>query len=288
MCRSMTAFALEGGEADGFTFSWELRSVNHRHLDVFLRLPEQLRFMEGDLRNRVGGMVKRGKVDCILQCRRHATGIGTIKVDQDLARQLIETASGVEGLMSKSAPYSALDVLRWPGVMNEADNDPESLRQPIEALLDATLVKLVAVREREGLQLAAHIQSRCVIMRQQADIARVRLPQVLQGLRDRLTTRLADMGINADPGRLEQEMVFYAQKLDVAEELERLSEHLDEVERVLRGNEPVGRRLDFLMQELNREANTLGSKSADAETSRATVEMKVLIEQMREQIQNIE
>lgn len=288
MSRSMTAFALKTSEADGHAFSWELRSVNHRYLDVSLRLPEALRFLESDLRNRVAGSLKRGKVDCTLQCRRLTAGIGSIKIDQDLARQLIQATASIEGLMATPAPYSALEILRWPGVLGESDNAPESLRRPVESLLDAALLELVAVREREGRQLAAQIQSRCAGMRQQADIARTRLPHVLQGLRERLVARLAELSVNADPGRLEQELVYLAQKLDVAEELDRLAEHLDEVERVLRGNEPVGRRLDFLMQELNREANTLGSKSADAETTRASVEMKVLIEQMREQIQNLE
>ncbi|WP_246598922.1 YicC/YloC family endoribonuclease [Methylogaea oryzae] len=284
----MTGFALEATEAGGFALSWEIRTVNHRYLDVSLRLPEAFRFLEGDLRNRVGGAVKRGKVDCILQCRRQAGGVGEIKVNQALVQSVIRAADGIQGLMAQPAPYSALDVLRWPGVLGEAENEPESLRQPIENLLDQALAALVTARAREGRQLAEQIQSRCVLMRQQAEAAKIRLPQVLQGLRERLVARLAEFSVNADPGRLEQELVFLAQKLDVAEELDRLAEHLDEVERVLRAKEPIGRRLDFLMQELNREANTLGSKSADTETTRASVEMKVLIEQMREQVQNIE
>jgi uncharacterized protein (TIGR00255 family) len=288
MSRSMTGFALETAETAEFAFSWELRSVNHRYLDISLRLPESFRFLESELRQRISAAVRRGKLDCTLQCRRQAAGPGTLKINQDLARQLIQAAAGIETLMAGPAPYSALDVLRWPGVLGEADNDPESLRQPIETLLDKALASLVTVREREGRQMAAQIQSRCAAMRQQADIARTRLPQVLQSLRERLLTRLAELSASLDSGRLEQELVFLTQKLDVAEELDRLAEHLDEVERVLAGKEPVGRRLDFLMQELNREANTLGSKSADVETTRASVEMKVLIEQMREQIQNLE
>ncbi|TAN48111.1 MAG: YicC family protein [Methylococcaceae bacterium] len=295
MCRSMTAFALAEGKAGESAFTWELRSVNHRYLDVNLRLPEQFRLWEGDLRQRMAGVLKRGKVDGTLQCRCLGAGDEAIRLNQDLLRQVLQAADAVSRQMLQPAPFSALDVLRWPGVIGEKDDgldtqnsDAESLRLSVESLLDSALAELVVVREREGRQLAAQIQMRCELLRQQTAIAKNRLPQVLQGMRDRLMARLAELNVNADTGRLEQELVFLAHKLDVAEELDRLTEHLDEVERVLAADEPVGRRLDFLMQELNREANTLGSKSADVETTRVSVEMKVLIEQMREQIQNIE
>lgn len=295
MCRSMTAFALAEGKAGEFSFTWELRSVNHRYLDVSLRLPEQFRLWEGDLRQRAAAVLKRGKIDATLQYRRQDSGNETIRLNQDLLRQVLQATDSISRQMLQPASFSALDVLRWPGVIGEKDDElgvhngeADNLRRFVESLLDQALAELVKVREREGRQLAGQIQARCVLLRRQTDIARTRLPQVLQSLRDRLTARLAELSVNADPGRLEQELVFLAHKLDVAEELDRLIEHLDEVERVLAVDEPVGRRLDFLMQELNREANTLGSKSADVETTRVSVEMKVLIEQMREQIQNLE
>jgi uncharacterized protein (TIGR00255 family) len=284
----MTAFAASEGESSGFHLGWEIRTVNHRHLDIALRLPEPFRALEPELRARITQHLKRGRVEATLQCRRGAEAAEIPAVNLELARRLIDAIHQVEPLLSAPALVSALDVLRWPGVLGEQETLPETLWEAAGNLLEEALHKLVAAREREGAQLAGLISGRCQSMHEQVARARERLPAVLDGLRERMRMRVEEVCASADPTRLEQEMALLVQRLDVAEEMDRLTEHLDEVGRVLRQTEPVGRRLDFLMQELNREANTLGSKSQDAQTTRASVEMKVLIEQMREQIQNLE
>lgn len=288
MCRSMTAFAASAGENAGYDLIWEIRGVNHRHLDIALRLPDAFRALEPELRSRIARHLKRGRVEANLQCRRSGSGAEIPVLNLELARRLLDAVREVQILLPAAAPIGALDVLRWPGVMGDDGTLPEGLSERAENLLEDALRHLVAVREREGAQLAELILARCQAMRDQVARVRQRLPAVLEGLRDRMRARVEDVCASADPARLEQEMAILAQRLDVAEEMDRLMEHLDEIGRVLGQREPVGRRLDFLMQELNREANTLGSKSQDLETTRASVEMKVLIEQMREQIQNLE
>jgi uncharacterized protein (TIGR00255 family) len=284
----MTAFASSGGENAGYHLNWEIRGVNHRHLDIALRLPEAFRTLEPEFRACIGRHLKRGRVEASLQCRRGGETAEIPAVNLELARRLMDAVNQVQPLLPSPAPVSALEVLRWPGVLGEAEALPETLAETAESLLEEALRQLVAVREREGAQLAELILARCQGLREQVARARERLPAVLDGLRDRMRARIEEVCASADPARLEQEMAIIAQRLDVAEEMDRLSEHLDEIGRILSQKEPVGRRLDFLMQELNREANTLGSKSQDMETTRASVEMKVLIEQMREQVQNLE
>jgi uncharacterized protein (TIGR00255 family) len=287
--KSMTAFSGAEREIGGWAFAWELRSVNHRYLDIALRLPEPLRFLEGEVRNLVGQKLKRGRVDLSLAQKKAQAGEAGLQLDAELLRGLLAAAAQIEALAGQPlAGFTAIDLLRWPGVLREADAVREQLGPALLELLGEALDKLVAVREREGAQLAELIEIRCLKMRKHIAEVKARMPQVLDALRQKITARINEVSAQPDQNRLEQELVYLAQKLDVAEELDRLEAHISETLKTLRQNEPAGRRLDFLLQEMNREANTLGSKSADAETTKASVELKVLIEQMREQIQNIE
>ena len=285
----MTAFAGAEREILGWLFAWEIRSVNHRYLDISLRLPDAFRFLEPEARNRIGAIVKRGRIDCTLSWKKTEQGEAAIRLNRPLVAQLLAAAREVEELNGGPlAGFHAFEALKWPGALHEPEADREALAGQVLELLAETLERMVAGREAEGRLLAGLIEERCLKMREHVVHARTRLPEVLRAARQKIVARLAEISANLDTDRLEQEMVYLAQKLDVAEELDRLLAHVDEVLRTLLKKEPVGRRLDFLLQELNREANTLGSKSADVETTRASVEMKVLIEQMREQIQNIE
>lgn len=289
MIRSMTAFAGAESEILGGLFSWEVRSVNHRYLDVALRLPDAFRFLEPEARRRIGAAVKRGRVDCILSWKKTEEGEAAIRVNRALVAQLLAAAAEVEALSDRPlAGFNAFKVLQWPGALQETDVDREELTTRVLELLDEALQRMVASREKEGQHLTALIRDRSLKLKELAAAARARLPEVLQAVRTKIAARIVEVSANLDTDRLEQEMVYLAQKLDVAEELDRLDAHADEVLQTLAHQEPVGRRLDFLLQEMNREANTLASKSADAETTRASVDMKVLIEQMREQIQNVE
>lgn len=272
-----------------WVFAWELRSVNHRYLDLAPRLPESFRFLEAEVRARVGAALKRGRVDATLVQKRTGGQSLGVPVNLDLARDVIAAAGRVEALSEgELARFSALDVLRWPGVLAEEAIERDALMPQILSLLDEALAGVIDVRETEGRQLAGLILARCGQMREIVSGVRLRMPQVLAGMREKILGRLAELTSKPDDDRIEQEMVYLAQKWDVEEELDRLASHLTEVERALAQREPAGRRLDFLLQEMNREANTLGSKSVDAETTRASVELKVLIEQIREQVQNVE
>lgn len=285
----MTAFAGAEREILGWHFSWELRSVNHRHLDVSLRLPDAFRFLEPEVRRRIGDAVKRGRIDCALAVKSTRQAESTPSINRTLVSQLLAAAREVEALSGNVlAPFDALRVLEWPGVLGEPEADREALAEPLLEALAESLRQLSQRREEEGRQLARLIAERCAKIKQYAAAVEQRLPEVLAAARARVIARLAEITANPDSERLEQEMVYLAQRLDIAEEIDRLATHTEEVLKVLDQDEPVGRRLDFLLQELNREANTLGSKSADIETTRVSVKLKVLIEQMREQVQNIE
>ncbi len=288
MLRSMTAFARQEQSSAWGSIIWELRSVNHRYLETSIRLPEALRSLESLVRERIAAKLNRGKVEGMLKLQTTGAALTGITLNQPVVERLLEVAGELEHLIGPGAGLRLVDVLRWPGVVSEAEPDLDEIKLTLLNSLDAALAELVATREREGQRTAELIQQRCVAMREQVRQVRIRRPEVLARWRDKLLGRLADLPVEADPGRLEQELVLVAQRLDVDEELDRLDTHLDEIEAVLHRKEPVGRRLDFLMQELNREANTLSSKSADAETTRAAIELKVLIEQVREHIQNIE
>jgi len=288
MIKSMTAFASGEIEVDNLTVNCELRSVNHRYCDVALKLPERLRFSEADIRSAITSLLKRGKIECSLSYKKQKNQQQVISINGDAVKALLKATSQIEDLMHTGRPFTAFDVLSYPGIQQEAETNKEALLQGINTLLDNTLKQLILAREREGSQLAVLIEQRCHKVLSLVEAANVRMPEVLERIKSKTKARLAELVEDPDFDRLEQEMVFLAQKLDVAEELDRLDTHVNEVLNVLNKQEPIGRRLDFLMQEMNREANTLGSKSADKEMTQISIDLKVLIEQMREQIQNIE
>ena len=288
MIRSMTAFSRMAETSELGELVWELRSVNHRYLEPHLRLPDELRVLEPLVRERLGKRLGRGKLDVNLRFNKAASKDAGLLVNQPLVGQLLEAAEAMRQDMPESPLPSIMEVMRWPGVLEPAEQDLTPVQKTAVALLEKAIDDLIATREREGARLKEMIVSRCQAMREQVNKAGQRVPVVLEGVKERLRARLAEVAETLDSERIEQEMVILAQRLDVDEEMDRLNTHLDEVAAVLERDEPVGRRLDFLMQELNREANTLGSKSADAETTAISVELKVLIEQMREQVQNIE
>jgi len=279
MVHSMTAFARVERAGSQGTLTWELRSVNHRYLEPHLRLPEALRDLEGAVREGLRQGLSRGKVECTLRLAEETAG-KPLQVDRERAAQLVAAAETVAGLIQQPAPLNPLEVLAWPGVLVA---DAEAL-----GLFDEALKELLAGRVREGQELARLIGERLDAMSQEVAILRTLVPQMLAAQRQKVLDRFHDMQAELDPQRLEQEMVLLAQKSDVAEELDRLETHITEVRRVLKSGGAAGRRLDFLMQELNREANTLGSKAFDPRSTQAAVNLKVLIEQMREQVQNIE
>ncbi|PPK73889.1 uncharacterized protein (TIGR00255 family) [Methylobacter tundripaludum] len=288
MIRSMTAFAGNETEIGDLTISCELRSVNHRYCDISLKLPDRLRFVEADLRSAIAAKINRGKVECSLSYKKQAKSGQNFIINADAVTTLLAAASAIEQQMPAPLSFSALDVLAFPGIQQEPDIDKEQLSQGIAALVDQTLAQLLEAREREGAQLKLLIEERCAKMLSFVVSAGKRMPEVLLLIRNKLKDRITELVAQPDFDRLEQELVLLTQKLDIAEELDRLETHITEVLRVLQQKDPVGRRLDFLMQELNREANTLGSKSADKEMTKIAIELKVLIEQMREQVQNIE
>lgn len=287
MVHSMTAFArTEGAEVHG-TLSWELRSVNHRYLEPHLRLPEAFRDLEGAVREALRQGLSRGKVECTLRFSEENAG-QRVQVDESRARQVIAAAEQVAGLIAQPAPLNPLEVLAWPGVLVADSADPQALNAAALQLFEQALNELKQGRAREGAELARLLNERLDGMLAEVAALRELIPEMLANQRQKIETRFAEMKAELDPQRLEQELVILAQKSDVAEELDRLSTHISEVRRVLKAGGAAGRRLDFLMQELNREANTLGSKAFDPRSTQAAVNLKVLIEQMREQVQNIE
>lgn len=286
MIRSMTAFASGERSTEWGTLGCELRAVNHRFLELGLRLPEELRVLEPALRERVAARISRGKVDLGLRLRQ-ADGGEALQLNDALLGRLSALALDVDARFP-GVRTQFTELLQFPGVLQGRDVDPAALQAEALRLLDEVLDQFVAAREREGANLAQAILERVDgIARHAADV-RTLMPVIRAGQRSKLELRLADLAQPADQGRLEQELVLWLQKLDVDEELDRLDSHIVEIRRVLAQKDPVGRRLDFLLQEFNREANTLGSKSVDKRTSQVAVELKVLIDQIREQVQNIE
>jgi len=284
----MTAFAGNEVEIGDLTISCELRTVNHRYCDISLRLPDRLRFVEAELRTAVAAKISRGKVECSLSYKKQVKNGSNFAINADAVSALLAAANAIEEQMLAPLSFSALDILAFPGIQQEPDLDKEQLNLGLTTLVDQTLSQLLEAREREGAQLKLLIEERCAKMLAFVVAAGKRMPEVLLLIRTKLKDRIAELVAQPDFDRLEQELVLLAQKLDITEELDRLGTHITEVLRVLKQKDPVGRRLDFLMQELNREANTLGSKSADKEMTQIAIELKVLIEQMREQIQNVE
>jgi uncharacterized protein (TIGR00255 family) len=284
----MTAFAGNEAKIGDLTISCELRTVNHRYCDISLRLPDRLRFAEADLRTAIAAKISRGKVECALSYKKQATNGQNFIINTDAVTTLLAAANAIEQQMLGPLSFSALDVLAFPGIQQEPDIDKEHLNLGLASLVDKTLIQLLEARNREGAQLKLLIEERCEKMLGFVVLAGKRMPDVLLLIRNKLKDRITELVAEPDFERLEQELVLLSQKLDITEELDRLDTHINEVLRVLKQKDPVGRRLDFLMQELNREANTLGSKSADKEMTQIAIELKVLIEQMREQVQNIE
>jgi uncharacterized protein (TIGR00255 family) len=288
MILSMTGFAAVAVELPGVALAVELRSVNHRYLDLQVRLPDELRGQESALRERLQSELRRGKVECRVSLTRGPAGAASLAVDATRVAQLAKAAAEVTAGAPGATPLSIGEILRWPGVLAEPTVLPEALAAHTGTLVAQALSELSASRAREGTKLAAMLDERCAAI--EAQVARVapRIPAIHASYLDKLAGRLREAGLDPDQERLNQELALFATKVDVAEELSRLSTHIAEVRRVLAAGGSVGKRLDFLMQELNREANTLGSKSVDAELSQASLEIKVLIEQMREQVQNLE
>lgn len=288
MIRSMTAFARQEQQGEWGTLTLELRSVNHRYLEINPRLSDEVRRWETQVRERIGARLGRGKVECGIRYHPPVMSEAQLVINEELAKTVAHATRTIDSMIYNPAPVSAMDVLRWPGVLQSSPVDDEELKHALITLLDAGLDELVETREREGDKLAAHILERVEGISDVVGQVKGLLPEILSAQREKLHNRLAELKAELDPQRLEQEMALLAQKMDVDEELSRLDAHVGEVRHVLKQDKPVGRRLDFLMQELNREANTLGSKSIHVETTKVSVELKVLIEQMREQVQNIE
>ena len=287
MTRSMTAFARQEAEQEWGSLSWEIRSVNHRYLEPHLRLPDNLKELEGFLREKLRKTLSRGKVECTLRFTPEAK-VQQLVVNEHYAKEVIQAAESVQGMLSNHQALDALELLRWPGVLQDTKLDMDLVKTSAKELFGQALDDLLEGRSREGVELAVLINQRLDAISEIVAEVREKMPQILQNQRDNLAQRLEELKVELDESRLEQEMALLAQKADVDEEMDRLDTHVQEVRRVLKQKGPIGRRLDFLMQELNREANTLSSKSIVANTTQCAVELKVLIEQMREQIQNIE
>ncbi|HLF31659.1 MAG TPA: YicC/YloC family endoribonuclease [Xanthomonadales bacterium] len=289
MIYSMTGFAgVERQTALG-RLAWEMRSVNHRYLEIGLRLPEELRALEPAVRDLLGQQLSRGKVDASLRyTRAQDMAESGLTLNTALAQRLLAMHLELQQLCGSSQEASPNELLRWPGMVSERPVDSEPLHKAALDLLAEALVELKASRGREGQKLGGLILERLDGVGSVVQQVRAWLPEIRLALKQRLLDRLADLPQDLDPGRIEQEVALLVQKIDVDEELDRLDAHVDEARRILGLNEPAGRRLDFLMQEFNRESNTLSSKSVDKRTTQAAVELKVLIEQMREQVQNIE
>ena len=288
MLHSMTGFARETVDADIGALTWEIRAVNHRYLDVQFKIPDPMRAHEQAFRQAVSSSLNRGKVECALNFRRAFDQQAELQINRELVELIGTRIKEMSAALPATGAVNPFDVLRWPGVVEQAEIDAEPLLEAAMPLLQKALDSIRSMRASEGARIAEMLESRCADIESISQSVRARMPAVLEAARTKQRERLEKLDVAADPARLEMELALIAQKLDVDEELDRLDSHLTEIRDIVTRDEPVGRRLDFLMQELNREANTLGSKSNDTETTRASVELKVLVEQMREQIQNIE
>ena len=287
MIRSMTGFARRERQFPWGLLAWEVKTVNHRFLEMGCRLPEEFRAGEADFRQAIAASVRRGKVECSLHFRPAAVA-GAIEVDAELLASLTQRLQSIAAKAGAAARIDVLDLLRWPGVIRDATRDHAPMIAAAHGLLADALAELARFRDSEGGRLREALEQRCAGLVEFAARVTERLPEVRARMRAKLLDRIAQLVSDVDHERLEQELAILAQRLDVDEEIDRLRGHVSEIRKTFSGQEPAGRRLDFLMQELNREANTLSSKSQDIETTRAAVDMKVLIEQMREQVQNIE
>jgi uncharacterized protein (TIGR00255 family) len=288
MILSMTGFAAVAAELAGVSLAVELRSVNHRYLDLTVRLPDELRALEPAVRERLARDLKRGKVECRVALNRGTSGAAPLAVDVERVGHLAAAAAQIARVLPGAPPLTTADVLRWPGVLAEPSVAADELAAKVTGLVDEALAELAAARAREGAKLRAVLEACCDGIETQVTRVTPRIPALHAAYVERLGARLREAGLDPDQERLKQELALFATKVDVAEEVARLTTHVAEVRRVLAQGGSAGKRLDFLAQELHREANTLGSKSVDAEVSQVSLELKVLIEQMREQVQNIE
>jgi uncharacterized protein (TIGR00255 family) len=287
MIHSMTAYARREIKGDWGTAVWEIRSVNQRYLETYLRMPEHLRGLEPVLRERFRKRLARGKVECNLRFESNTQKTQTLTIDESLARQVIQAAQWVKN-EAKEGNINPFQVLNWPGVMTVPEQDLDIINQALLAGFDETLTDFITARASEGDNLQVLIEQRLAIISDEIIKVRQHLPEVMQWQRERLLGRFHEAKIELDASRVEQELILLAQKTDVAEELDRLESHVKETHKILNKGQACGRRLDFMMQEFNRESNTLASKSINTDITASAVELKVLIEQMREQIQNIE
>ncbi|MFT4938649.1 MAG: hypothetical protein ACI88A_001678 [Paraglaciecola sp.] len=287
MIYSMTAFARRELKAEWGTAVWEIRSVNQRYLETYFRLPEQFKSMEPVLRERFRKQLQRGKVECSLRFVANDAAVGKLSLNEDLAKQVMHAADWVQS-HGQSAGVNPLDVLRWPGVISAEETDMDGIQSEVLAEFDLALNDFISARATEGANLKAMIEQRLDGIQLEIEKVTKHMPEVIKWQREKIQARFEEAKIELDEARVEQEMIMLAQKVDVAEELDRLESHISETHKILKKGGPVGRRLDFMMQEFNREANTLGSKSINKDITQSAVELKVLIEQMREQIQNIE
>lgn len=288
MIRSMTAFARQESSGDWGDLSLELRSVNQRHLDVSLRLPEECRVLEPKLREMICARLSRGKIECSVRFSKADSQQSAFVVNTELASHLSKASREIDALLYSSAPINAMDILRWPGVLQYEEQDMSPVHEALLQTLGKALDDLLAAREREGDKLKNMLLQRFDAIDAETTRVKAVLPDIMAKWKEKTQARLDELKTDIDENRLAQELAHIAQKTDVDEELDRIDSHLEEIRRILESDKPVGRRLDFLMQELHREANTLGSKSIDKQTTKASVELKVLIEQAREQVQNIE
>lgn len=288
MIHSMTAFTRIQTQGEWGSLVCEMRSINHRFLEINLHLPEMLRGLEMQVRELIREHLKRGKIECNIRYQPGNDETSFFTVNASLVKEISRASDEVANIFRNASAPSPIDILKFPGVLETKEGDFEVLQNQLHQLLEKALADLIAARAREGEELKQLFLQRTQLMREELAKVRQRLPQVIEEQQERLKKRFADAKVELDPTRLEQEMVIFAQKLDVAEEIDRTETHINEIHRILKQGGASGRRLDFLMQELNREANTLGSKSSDSIVTHAAVELKVLIEQMREQVQNIE
>lgn len=288
MIYSMTGYAVAAAELPFGALNLELRSVNHRYLDIQFRIPDELRMLEAGMREMTTARISRGKVEVRIAINKSPASQSSLQLDEKLLAQLKKLNDKVKSMMPDSAPVSVNDVLRWPGMLGNDEFEPYQLQEVCNRLLGRVLDELTATRAREGAKLKQMLIDRISAMEVLVRKVIPRMPQLIAAYRDKLSSRLKEAMVNMDDDRLKQELVLFSSKIDVDEELSRLSAHFSEIRRILDKGGAVGKRLDFLMQELNREANTLGSKSVDLEVTQTSMDLKVLIEQMREQIQNIE
>ena len=287
MIRSMTAYARREAKGTWGSAAWELRSVNQRYLETYIRLPEQFRSLEPVIRERIRQRLTRGKIECNLRFDADPGAQGELMLNETLAKQLVQAANWVK-MQSDEGAINPMEILRWPGVMSAQEQDLDAINAQLLSALDGALDDFIVARESEGAALKGMIEQRLEGVKQEVAKVRAQMPEILKWQRERLVAKLEEAEVQLENNRLEQELVMMAQRIDVAEELDRLEAHVKETYNILGKKEAVGRRLDFMMQELNRESNTLGSKSINADVTASAIELKVLIEQMREQIQNIE